>query len=75
MSEIRTISMELDCLHFSRNHMKFAGETMRDYTAGDVNEDGQQSVYVRKTASNGGAKRFLFNAETGRMNLKNYIPE
>lgn len=70
MPEIRYRMTEAGSHFFDRKTLKFFGETMKNFTAGERLPDGKQWVY--RHGGRAGSKTYLFNATTNK--LEDYHP-
>ena len=65
MSEIRARVIDSGSHYFDRATLRFFGETMRNFVAGPVREDGKQYVY--RNGGKAGNKTMLFDPMANRL--------
>lgn len=63
LSQIKAINQQTGHHFFDRKTLRFFGETMRNYKAGAIREDGLQLLY--RVGGKAGSKTFLFNSKDG----------
>lgn len=63
LSEIKAINKQNGGHFFDYTTLRFFGETMKNYKAGAIREDGLQFLY--RKGGKAGDKTFLFNSKDG----------